>query len=206
MSGDRDRDRDNFYNRLSRTETYASKRLKQKKEKPKDTDKGRPLYNIEIEPYDSLNGHDNGHDKAVGGIQHVRSSSTFNTVSTSLSSSSSFSSSSSSSSTRKRFSQSRSRCNGSGSTTGSGVARRQSVFDRLANTGTKSSLRKHKKSATYVGEEDTLGESIKKQYSQGNKNIRDMLTQPMDGDKRFGQGGVHQNVISFFPNQQEAEI
>ncbi len=43
--------------------------------------------------------------------------------------------------------------------------RSSTVFDRLACTGTKSSLRKDKKSDSYVGQDDgTFGESMKKFY------------------------------------------
>lgn len=162
-------DQENFYNRLSRTGTYASRTLRQRAEKPDDSESGRPLFNIVIEPKDSLHKH--------GEIRPLRSSSTVNTDFTSLSSRSG------------RYSQT------SGSSSG---VRRQSVFDRLANTGTKSSLRKHKMSATYVGEENTVAESIHKLQIKGYKNTHSMA-QSSNRDK-----GVQ--IISFFPNQQEAEI
>jgi len=164
-------DREDFYDRLSRTDTYASRRLKERKLKPNDT--GRPLFNIEIEPQDSLDGH---------GIKSVRSSSSMNTNSTS---------SSSTSRASGRF------CQRSGSSGRSGSSR-QSVFDRLSNTGTKSSLRKHKKSATYVEEEDTVGECMNKLYCQANQNSR--------GTSQYFDRNKGPRIISFHPNQQEAEI
>jgi hypothetical protein len=118
-----------FFDRLTRTETYASSKMKEKVKRPNES--GRPLYNIEL---------DTKPDYPV--IKQSHSNSTAKTSSSSLSYKSGRSVGSTS------ISNSRSR--GSGS-----------IFDRLASTGTKSSICKDKKSATYVGGEKTFAESVK---------------------------------------------
>jgi len=121
------------FERLARTDTYASKRLKEKRKILKDS--GRPFHNnIEIEPNSSppnvstLSAVPSTDNSSNGGGRR-RSNGSKSTIprASAVPSSKSFSSNRSSATSRSD----------------------RSVFDRLASTGTKSSLRKHKKSSTY---------------------------------------------------------
>jgi hypothetical protein len=117
------------FDRLSATDTYASRRLKEKKLTVKDS--GRPLYNIQI----------NNEVPEIPPLNSTLSSGS------GTSKRSAFSNSTASSGRSSRnFSSSRS--------FSSQASSRSSVFDRLASQGTKSSMRKHKKSDTYDSKKD----------------------------------------------------
>ncbi len=159
----------NLYDRLSRTDTYASRRLKEKVQRTGDI--GRPLFKLELEK-EALCTY------KYGGVHHnIKQSSSGTTVSTSSI--------------------------GNNNTNRSSKNRRkggQSIFDRLASTGTKSSLRKHKQSATFVNDDDTIAESMKKFH------CRDFQSRNGTIDGRAACGRNNNIEISFFPNQNEAEI
>ncbi len=128
------------FDRLSGTDTYASRRLKERKVTTKDG--GRPLYNIEIN--DEVNAEDSTPPlHSTLSNDSKRSAFSYSTASSGRSYRST-----SSRSARGGISSSRS----FSSQTSSGS--RSSVFDRLANQGTKSSLRKHKKSELYDNTKD----------------------------------------------------
>lgn len=158
------------FDRLSQTDTYASRRLKEKVPKPKET--GRPLYNIEIEsepkyPYSSRGEH----------IPRINKASSNSTAST---------------------------CSSSSNTQNSSIRRSNSrsgsIFDRLAKTGTQSSLRKDKTSLTY-DDRETFAESEKsftwRNYGKGSTLL---LTQ---NSKKCDE---NMSKNSFLQYQYEGEI
>jgi hypothetical protein len=140
------------FDRLSKTDTYASKRLKEKRQTVRDG--GRPLFNIEInsQPLNAL-------DNKIPGIKSSTSADSKmsrQTNRTSVSSTSSVN-------TGKSFSaRSSSTSNPQGS-----------IYDRLYSTGTKSSLRKHKKSDVYDDTKDKTfdAQDLLRDYGKGSTRI-----------------------------------
>ena len=166
---------DRFFDRLSQTETYASRGLKEKVLKPKQ--EGRTLFNIENQPNLQYI-----HDvKGSFSSRNKQNSSSNNTLST-CSSPLSFS----------RTSKNSSYNHGSSGT----------VFDRLASTGTKSSLGKHKESEFYVEKENTFAES-KKHFHYRQDKGREIATSVIIRNNKWDDGIER---ISFYPNRGEAEI
>ena len=162
----------NLYDRLSRTDTYASRGLKEKVLKAKES--GRPLFKIELEMEASWT-----HDR-IPKIKPTSSGSTVSTCSTTLSGG---------------LSKSSQRV------TGRNKNKSQSIYERLASTGTKSSLRKHKQSAIYANDDDTIAESMKKFHCRDFGSKKEKMNPPI---KRNTLG--MDNVSFFFVNQNEAEI
>jgi len=142
--------KENFWDRLSTTETYASRKLKEKKITVKSA--GRPLYNIEIPPEPTST------TRASEISPSLSQVSSFSATSRSIATSNSYMSTSS----RKSFASSRS----SRTTSSQG-----SVFDRLSSTGTKSSLRKHKKSELYDNVKEIRKEEGLLRKFEGNTNV-----------------------------------
>lgn len=140
-----------IFDRLSKTETYASKRLKEKRQTVKDG--GRPLFQIELDSQPSTSSDDIPAIKSSdsGGSKMSRS-----TNLTCMSSASSVASG-------KSFRTAR-------STTST---RQGSIFDRLYKTGTSSSLRKHKKSDTYDDTKDKAfhAQDLLRDYGKGSTRI-----------------------------------
>ena len=165
--------KDRFFDRLSQTETYASRRLKEKANKPKE--EGRPLFHIEIQPH-----HQKIHEVRThlisGNKQKQSSNQTLSTCSSSICSG------------RTSRSSAHSRGNGS-------------VFDRLANTGTKSSLRRNKQLECYAEKENTFAESMKKFHYRDER--RGSITSVIRRNSKWDDGIER---ISFYPNREEAEI
>lgn len=121
-----------IFDRLSGTDTYASRRLKEKKVTAGSG--GRPLFNIVI----------NDESRKAPALKSTGSSGSGN-------------------SRRSGFTQSTAGTSSTGSSSRSATSRAHSfasqassgsVFDRLASHGTKSSMRKHKKSDTYDSVKD----------------------------------------------------
>jgi hypothetical protein len=142
----------NIFDRLSKTETYASKRLKEKRQTVKDG--GRPLFQIELDSRSSTSSSDGipaTKSSDSGGSKMSRS-----TNLTCVSSASSVASG-------KSFSAAR-------STTST---RQGSIFDRLYKTGTSSSLRKHKKSDTYDDTKDKAfhAQDLLRDYGKGSTRV-----------------------------------
>ena len=113
---------ESFFERMSRTETYASRKMKERRLKVKQD--GRPLFNLEVEAEPSPT------NSAV-----TRSSTTSATIGRTFSSDASV---------KSNYSRSSSRGG--------------NVFERLASTGTKSSIRKSKISEEY----DSINEGVRK--------------------------------------------
>jgi hypothetical protein len=120
--------KDSIFERLSRTDTYASRKLKEKKLTVKDN--GRPLYNIEI----------NDEVPDMPALNSTRSNESESTKRSTFSSSTA--------SSRRSVKSYGSRSVSSRGSSGS------SVFDRLHKQGTLSSVRKDKKSDFYDDTKD----------------------------------------------------
>jgi len=190
-----------IFDRLSSTETYASKKLKEKVKKPKETS---VVFKENVPVFDRLLNTDTyasrklkervKKPKAVGRPVFTAEASPLRTIPS-----------------RARYSYpteiSKSISSGTASTASSGrsslsVQSRSggsSIYDRLAYTGTKSSLQKHKNSATYVKENDTMATSIKKfhmrDYSKGSTLV---FSQNRNRDQELDR--------STFASYSEAEI
>lgn len=113
---------ESFFERMSRTETYASRKMKERRSKVKQD--GRPLFNVEVEA-----------EPSPTNSTITRSSTNSATIGRTFSSDASV---------KSNYSRS--------------SARGGNVFDRLASTGTKSSIRKSKMSEDY----DTVDEGTRK--------------------------------------------
>jgi hypothetical protein len=141
-----------IFDRLSKTDTYASKRLKEKRQVVKDG--GRPLFNIELESQPSTS------SDTIPEIKYSGSGDSKTTRYTNLTCASSASSVASGKSFSARSSSTNSK-------------RQGSVFDRLYKTGTSSSLRKHKKSDTYDDTKDKAfdAQDLLRDYGKGSTRI-----------------------------------
>ena len=148
----------NIYDRLSRTDTYASRKLKEKVQRTNEG--GRPLFKKELDK-EALNAY-NTRTNTIPTIKHSNSGTTASTSSRS-------------------------------SLSNTSTTRSTSVFDRLATTGTKSSLRKHKQSATYANDGETWAETTEKIFSKGYRVIKPVRT------------GRSRKEMPF-QNQNEAEV
>eukprot|EP00557_Chaetoceros_sp_GSL56_P004342 CAMPEP_0176497022 /NCGR_PEP_ID=MMETSP0200_2-20121128/11500_1 /TAXON_ID=947934 /ORGANISM="Chaetoceros sp., Strain GSL56" /LENGTH=164 /DNA_ID=CAMNT_0017895003 /DNA_START=131 /DNA_END=625 /DNA_ORIENTATION=+ len=150
----------NIFDRLSKTETYASKRLKEKRRIVKG--EGRPLFNIEVDPQEqpSTSSSSIFEARSIPGIKASSSGDSKNSRSTNLTSVSSTSSVASGKSFSARSTISTSN-------------RQGSVFDRLYKTGTTSSLRKHKKSDDYDDTKDKafLAQDLLRDYGKGHTRL-----------------------------------
>jgi hypothetical protein len=215
--------RESIFDRLSRTDTYASRKLKEKVHNL-NKEPGRPLFNIEVQlQHNNSSAHvlteSTFSVSSIPEIKNSYSSGTTGTVSTCSSNSISGCSKASTRTESARRSASE-----SASTSTHKGPQSQSVFDRLANTGTKSSLRKHKKSATYIEEEDTLAERVMKNKhcrnnDQGGTTLRgtsasasaNMSTNMNISASAHTDTGIIRREkgnmrFSFFPHKNEAEI
>lgn len=119
---------ESFFERMSRTETYASRKMKERRHKVKQD--GRPLFNLEVEA-----------EPSPTNSTVTRSSANSSTIGRTFSSDASV---------KSNYSRS---------------SRGGNVFERLASTGTKSSIRKSKVSEEY----DSINEGVRK-----NALIRDL--------------------------------
>lgn len=154
-----------LFDRLAKTDTYASRRLKEKRFIQSDDNAaiGRPLYRIDVSDSKKSTG-------SPRGVTDITPASSFSSRSTASTYSTRSRSSIPASPMKKTSSRPRSAASSVGSPA-SASGGRQSVFDRLANTGTKSSLRKHKKSDLYVDiKERPKEESLLREF-EGDTNV-----------------------------------